>query len=107
MDQSDLQAKLQRSAEMIRRGMDPNANPSEATINSGIERLNEQLRQARQSLGNGQQNPEEALERMARLRSQIDMLHEIPAAADKQGTVPGKWRARRAGRRTGRATANR
>jgi hypothetical protein len=78
MDESDLQAKLQRSAEMIRRGMDPNANPSEAAINSGMERLNEQLRQAQQSLGKGQQNPEEALEHMARLRSQVDMLTRNP-----------------------------
>jgi hypothetical protein len=78
MDESNLQAKLQRSAEMIRRGMDPNTNPGEAAINSGIEHLNEQLRQAQQSLGNGQQNPEEALQRMARLRSQIDMLTRNP-----------------------------
>jgi len=70
---------------MIRRGMDPNANPSEAAINSGIERLNEQLRQARQSLGNGQQNPQEALEHMARLRSQIDMLTRNPGNQTGQG----------------------
>ena len=74
MDQSDLRNKLQRSAEMIRRGMDPNATPSEAAINSGIEQLNEQLRQAQQALSGGQQNPEEALERMARLRNQIEAL---------------------------------
>jgi hypothetical protein len=85
MDESNLQAKLERSAEMIRRGMDPNANPSEAAINSGIERLNEQLRQARQSLGNGQQNPQEALEHMARLRSQIDMLTRNPGNQTGQG----------------------
>jgi hypothetical protein len=72
MDQSDLRAKIQRSVEMLRRGMD--ANPNEPAIGAGIESLNEQLRQAQQSLGNGQQNPEEALERMARLRSQVDAL---------------------------------
>jgi hypothetical protein len=74
LQQSDLRAKVQRSAEMVRRGIDPNANPNEAAINAGIERLNEQLRQAQQSLGNGQQNPEEALDRMVRLRNQIDAL---------------------------------
>ena len=100
MDQSDLQAKLQRSAEMIRRGMDPNANPSEATINSGIERLNDQLREARQSLGNGQQNPDEALDRMARLRSQIDTLREIPAVARTKQAPSGKLGDRRAGRQS-------
>jgi hypothetical protein len=59
---------------MIRRGTNPNAGPGEAAIASGIEHLNEQLRQARQSLGGGQQNPEEALDRVARLRSQVDTL---------------------------------
>ena len=94
MDQSDLLTKVQRSAEMIRHGIDPNGNPNEATINAGIEHLNEQLRQAQQSLGNEQQNPEEALDRVARLRNQIDMLTRNPGdsggrAADRNGQTGG------------------
>jgi hypothetical protein len=73
--------------------MDPTTNPNEAAINTGIERLNEQLRQAQQSLGNGQQNPEEALDRMARLRNQIDTLTRNPGdrggQAGKQGGQAG------------------
>ena len=87
MDQSDLRAKIQRSAEMLRRGMD--ANPNEAAISAGIEDLNEKLRQAQQSLGNGQQNPEEALERMARLRSQIDALTQNPGDRGMQAGNQG------------------
>jgi len=94
MDQSDLLTKVQRSAEMIGHGIDPNGNPNEATINAGIEHLNEQLRQAQQSLGNEQQNPEEALDRVARLRNQIDMLTRNPGdsggrAADRNGQTGG------------------
>jgi hypothetical protein len=74
MEQSGLPSRVQRSADMIRRGMNPNANPGEAAITTGIEHLNEQLRQAQQSLGGGQQNPEEALDRVERLRSQLDTL---------------------------------
>ncbi len=86
MDQSDLRAKLQRSADMVRRGMDPTASPNEAAINTGLERLNDQLRQAQQSLGNGQQqNPEEALDRMARLRNQVETLTRSPGDRGGQG----------------------
>jgi hypothetical protein len=73
MQQSELAAKVRRSADMIRRGVNPNGS-SEAAITAGIEHLNEQLRQTQQSLGSGQQDPEEALDRVARLRDQIDAL---------------------------------
>ena len=74
MQQSGLESRVQRSAEMIRRGMNPNANPAEASIATGIDHLNDQLREAQKSLGGGQQNPEEALDRVARLRSQLETL---------------------------------
>jgi len=74
IQQNGLESRVQRSADMIRRGMNPNANPAEAAIAPGIEHLNEQLRQAQQSLGGGQQNPLEALDRVERLRSQLDTL---------------------------------
>jgi len=59
---------------MIRRGMRSNEDSGEAAIGAGMEHLNEQLRQAQQTLDGGQQNPEEALDRAERLRSQIDTL---------------------------------
>jgi hypothetical protein len=90
MQQSDLRAKVQRSAEMLRRGLDPNSNPNEAAITAGIERLNDQLRQAQQSLGNGQQNPEEALDRLARLRDQIDTLTRNPGGQPGQAGQTGQ-----------------
>jgi hypothetical protein len=79
MQQAGLETKLQRSAEMVRRGINPSLGPNEAAINSGLERLNEQLRDAQQAMGSGQQNPGEALGRMARLRDQLDTLTRNPA----------------------------
>jgi hypothetical protein len=76
--QADLHTKLQRSAEMVRRGINPNLGPNEAAINAGLERLNQQLRDAQQAMGSGQQNPGEALDRMARLRDQLDTLTRNP-----------------------------
>ena len=79
LQQAGLETKLQRSAEMVRRGINPSLGPNETAINSGLERLNEQLRDAQQAMGSGQQNPGEALDRMARLRDQLDTLTRNPA----------------------------
>jgi hypothetical protein len=74
MRQSDLRARVQRSAEMIRRGMNPSGNSGDPAIGAGLDRLNDQLHQAQQALSGEQQNPEEALSRAERLRSQIETL---------------------------------
>ncbi|HXP59431.1 MAG TPA: hypothetical protein VN829_03015, partial [Dongiaceae bacterium] len=95
MQQSDLQHQVQRSADMLRRGMNPDdnargtnprGNSGEAAIGAGIDRLNDQLRQAQQSLqsGGGQQNSEQALDRLARLRSQVDTLTRNPGDSGAQ-----------------------
>jgi len=83
LERSELQSRLQKSADSIREGVDPNSNsPSlgrtsnasnEQAIAAGIERLSEQMRQAQQAL-TGRQNPEEALDRVERLRSQLETL---------------------------------
>ena len=90
MQQSELAAKVQRSADMLRRGMNPNASSGEAAITADIERLNQQLRQAQQSLGSGQQNPEEALDRVAHLRDQIDALTQGLGRQGSRGDQPGQ-----------------
>lgn len=90
MQQSELAAKVRRSADMIRRGMNPNASSGEAAITADIERLNQQLRQAQQSVGSGQQNPEEALDRVARLRNQIDALTQGLGSQGSRSDQPGQ-----------------
>lgn len=75
MDQADLQSRLQRSAESIRQGMDPNSNSVEPAIGAGLERLRQQLHQAQQALSGPEHgSPEEALNRVQRLRSQMEAL---------------------------------
>jgi len=80
LERSGLQSRLQNSADSIRGGVDPNSNsPSlgrisdEPAIAADLQRLSEQLRQAQQAL-TGRQNPEEALDRVERLRSQLETL---------------------------------
>jgi hypothetical protein len=110
MQQSELRARVQRSADMIRRGMNPNAYSGEAAINTGIDRLNDQLRQAQQSLGGGQQNPEEALDRVARLRSQLDALTRNPGGRGGQagrGNQNGQGNQQGQGDQSGQASLGR
>jgi hypothetical protein len=90
MQQSQLGGRLERSSDMLRRGMNPNGNSGEAAIASGLDRLNEQLRQAQQSLGSGQQNPEEALDRLESLRSQLDALSRGLGARNSQAGQRGQ-----------------
>ena len=80
LERSELPSRLQKSADSIRKGVDPDSNsPSldrnsnDPVIAAGLQRLSEQLRQAQQALTN-QQNPEEALDRVERLRSQLETL---------------------------------
>jgi len=80
LERSELQSRLQKSADSIRAGVDPNSNsPSlgrisnDPAITAGLERLSEQVRRAQQAV-TGQQNSEEALDRVERLRSQLETL---------------------------------
>jgi hypothetical protein len=80
MDESDLETRLQRTADWLRSGIDPNGNGTEAQIASSLQRLNDQVRQAQQALvAGGQQqdganSTEAALNNVERLRRQIEAL---------------------------------
>ena len=65
----------------MRRGVDPNASGAEPEITAGMQRLEKGVRDAQQAMGAGpqqgndsQQGLEDALNRVERLRSQIDSL---------------------------------
>jgi hypothetical protein len=70
MDQSDLDNHMQRTADWLRGGINPNSNGTETEIAQGLQRLSQQLRQAQQKMG--QSTP-----------------GERNGAAPKDGTVPG------------------
>jgi hypothetical protein len=74
-ESSDLQNRIQKSTDWIRRGIDPNSNAGETAIGSDLDKLSDQLHQAEQAMGNGQdKNPQQALDRVDRFRDQMDAL---------------------------------
>ncbi len=92
MQQSDLRARIQRGADWMRRGIDPNANGMEPEIAAGMQRLEKGVRDAQQAMGsapqpgNGsQQGLETALNRVERLRNQLGGL-----SRDGQGRQQGQ-----------------
>jgi hypothetical protein len=96
MDKSRLQPNVQRSADAMRQGQMPSPN-SEASIASGMERLNEQLRQAQQSLGGQKPDLQAALDRVERLREQMNALSRNSSArsgtsSQANGEGPGGQR---------------
>jgi hypothetical protein len=96
MDQSDLDNHVQRTADWLRRGINPNANGTEAEIAKGLQTLEQQLGQARQAMGEGQGKPGQrgaatgdevaALSQVERLRSQLEAMASSAAAARQSGT---------------------
>jgi hypothetical protein len=51
MDQTDLDNHVQRTADWLRSGIDPNSNGTETEIAQGLQKLSQQLRQAQQAMG--------------------------------------------------------
>jgi len=73
MDGSNLQSRLQHSAQSMRLGLPP--DPSlESSIGSDIDRFDQRIHEAQQALKGQQQGSDETIERLERLRSQIDAL---------------------------------
>jgi hypothetical protein len=86
MDEAELQSRLQRSAESIRYGFDPGSKTMEPAITAGIDQLRQGIREAQQALKGEQQDPvEEALNRIQRLRSEIEALTR--PSGDSTGTA--------------------
>jgi hypothetical protein len=89
MDESDLDNHVQRTADWLRSGINPNSNGTENQIAQGLEKLSQQLQQAQQGMGKGKpgqrattQGDETAvLDQVERLRSQIEAM-----AASRGGT---------------------
>ncbi len=51
---ADLTNRVQRTADWLRRGVNPNSNGTEEGISKGLEQLSQQVHQAQQGLGHGQ-----------------------------------------------------
>ncbi len=82
MDQSDLDNHVQRTADWLRGGVNPNSNGTENQIAQGLQKLSQQLRQAQQGVGQGkpgqrgsaQGDETAALSQVERLRSQLEAM---------------------------------
>ncbi|HEX4577316.1 MAG TPA: hypothetical protein VH117_08190 [Edaphobacter sp.] len=82
MDQSDLDNHVQRTADWLRGGVNPNSNGTENQIAQGLQKLSQQLRQAQQGIGEGkpgqrgtaQGDETAALNQVERLRSQLEAM---------------------------------
>jgi hypothetical protein len=90
VDQADLETRLQRTADWLRGGIDPNGNGTESQIASGLQRLSDDLHQAQRALvaGGQQQGPQSAdaaLNGLERLRRQIESL-----GGQNAGRQPGQ-----------------
>jgi hypothetical protein len=82
MDESDLDNHVQRTADWLRRGIDPNANGTESRVAQGLEKLNQQLQEAQEAVGqdksgqpgSNQRDETAALERVEQLRNQLESM---------------------------------
>jgi hypothetical protein len=103
MDNSDLDNHTQRSADWLRRGINPNANGTEAQIAEGLDKLKQQLQQAQQAMNDekgGQRGPGHeadqadqtaALDAVERLRNRVESMKR--ARDGSQGGNPQNARA--------------
>jgi hypothetical protein len=84
-DSDDLQTRIQRSADWLRRGYYPNSNSTEPGIAKDLDRLGGQVRDAQRALGSGQsQDSQTALDRIERLKDQMEALTRGLGARDSQ-----------------------
>jgi hypothetical protein len=80
MDESDMDNRVQRTADWLRRGINPNSNGTENEIARGLQKLNQQLQQAEKGMDQGkpgqrdagQADQSAALDQVERLRRQLD-----------------------------------
>jgi hypothetical protein len=116
MDESDLDNHVQRTADWLRSGINPNSNRTESQIAEGLRQLSTQLQQAQKGVAQakpGQAGASQggdataALDTVERLRSQIEGMGRSQAQNGKNGPngQPGSQQ-RGAGGQLGRAGQN-
>jgi len=106
MDESDMDNRVQRTADWLRRGINPNSNGTENEIAQGLQKLNQQLQQAQIGMdqgkpgaaGAGQADQSAALDQVERLRRQLDGMapphnnHGQPERNGQNQSEQGKQR---------------
>jgi hypothetical protein len=103
MDESDLDNRVQRTADWLRRGINPNANGTESEIAQGLAKLHQQLQQAQQKLDQGgpaqrgidKHGETTALDQVEGLRKQLEAM--APSQDGQGGGQHGQNRAGHSG----------
>jgi hypothetical protein len=93
MDESDLDNRVQRTADWLRRGINPNANGTESEIEQGLAKLNQKLQQAQQKGDQGgpvkrgidKDGETTALDQVEGLRKQLEAM--APSQDGRRGDV--------------------
>jgi len=105
-DQSDLDTRMQRSADWLRRGINPDRNGSESQIGSDLQKLSQQVQGAQQTLGAGQQQgAQSALDQVENLRNRLEAIDRNSGNPNAPGNSPGKQQAGGAGNASGKQQA--
>lgn len=75
MDNSDLDNRMQRTADWLRRGVDPTTRGTEDQIAQGLAKLSQQLQRASKGMSQAKQREEESTEQdQAELMDQVERL---------------------------------
>ena len=108
MDQSDLDNHVQRTADWLRSGINPNANGTESEIAQGLQKLSRRLRDAEQAVG--REKPDQqgtakgdetaALHQVEQLRSWIEAMGQSQNGNGQRGPS----RQNQSGQNGGRAS---
>ncbi len=111
MDNADLDNHVQRTADWLRRGVNPNSLGTEGQIAQGLSKLNQQLQQAQKEFGQGRPGQESqgngdqtaALNQVERLRRAIEGMGGQNRGNNSQGQS-GNSRNGNEGRQPGNAS---
>ncbi|MGA7110115.1 MAG: hypothetical protein WBV28_21510 [Terracidiphilus sp.] len=95
MDDADLDNRTQRTADWLRRGINPNSNGTESDIAQGLDKLSQQLQQAQKGIGQGKfsqpgtapGDQTAALNQIERLREQIESMARSQSNNGRPGSI--------------------
>jgi hypothetical protein len=100
MDDADVDNHLQRTADWLRRGINPNSNGTESEIAKSLDRLSQQIHQAESTAdarnpsegqsGSRANNQTAALEQLQRLRRQLDRLNDSNDPLSRSQSSPDR-----------------
>ena len=111
MDESDLDNHVQRTADWLRRGINPNSNGTETEIAQGLQKLSRQLREAQKDMGqapggrrnSGAGDQTAALDQVRRLRGQLEAMtgsgKDRQAGSGQAGNQAGNRQGNQSGQR--------